>query len=50
MINRFTRVELNTEILSYGANINDKHSSKDGKDGKEGKDDISAIPDTGEWV
>ena len=50
MINRFTRVELNTEILSYGANMNDKHSSKDGKDGKEGKDDISAMPDSGEWV
>ena len=47
MVNKFTWVELNHELLL--SHSNDKHSSKDGKDGKEGKDDISAIPDHGEW-
>lgn len=48
MINRFTRAEMNQELLARRGH--DKQSSKDGKDGKEGKDDISALPDNGAWA
>lgn len=48
MINQYVRFDLNAELL--GRVSEGKQSSKDGKDGKEGKDDISAIPDNGEWA
>lgn len=50
MVNQFTRVALNTDLLGIGGIRSDKQSSKDGKDGKEGKDDIASMPDSGVWV